>query len=110
MPNEPENGLTLSESIWIAAELAKMGIDCLGLSGNHCIYGIGVNDKDTAYFSPYAKAIRVAVNKYGVYVDCAGGIRTSQTAEKVLQSQVCDLIGIGRPLMTDKRFLAGWNL
>ncbi len=110
MPFEQENGLTLAESTRIAEELGRMGIKWLGISGNHCIYGIGVDDKDTAYFAPYAKAIRRAVQKYGVFVDCAGGIRTPGTARKLLEEQVCDLIGIGRPLMADKAFLAGWNL
>lgn len=110
MPNEPENGLTLSESGWVAEELAKLGIDWLGVSGNHCIYGIDANDQDTAYFSPYAKAIRERVTKYGIYVDCAGGIRTLQTANKMLKSETCDLIGIGRPLRISKTFLSQWNI
>lgn len=110
MPNEPENGLTLSESVWIAEELAKMGIDWLSVSGNHCIYGIGVDDNDTAYFAPYSKAMRNAMYKYDIPVDCTGGIRSLETAEKLLKEKVCDLIGIGRPLLSDKSFLSGWNL
>lgn len=110
MPGEPENGLALSDSLWVAEELAKMGIDWLSVSGNHCIYGIGADDNDTAYFAPYSKAMRDTVNKYGVFVDCTGGIRMPETAEKLLQGKVCDLIGIGRPLVSNKAFLAGWEL
>jgi 2,4-dienoyl-CoA reductase-like NADH-dependent reductase (Old Yellow Enzyme family) len=108
MPGRKENGLILNESIWVAKELAAMGVDWLGVSGNHCIYGIGENDNDTAYFSPYAKAIHDALNDKNVPVDCAGGIRSSQKGKVLLNSGVCDLIGIGRPLLKDKNFLAGF--
>jgi len=110
MPNEGEKGLTLKESVWIAEQLAKMGVDWIGVSGNHCIYGIGADDNDTAYFSPYAEAIRKAVEKYGVLVDCAGGIRTSKTAKRLIDSGTCDFVGIGRPLIKDKSYLLSWNL
>lgn len=110
MPGEPEDGLTLAESSWIAGELAQMGVDWLSVSGNHCIYGIGADDNDTAYFEPYSRAIRDAASRYGVPVDCTGGIRTPGTAERLLQSQACDLIGIGRPLLKDKAYLSNWNL
>ncbi|MBF4694766.1 oxidoreductase [Fusibacter ferrireducens] len=110
MPGELENGLTLKESIWVAEELSKMGIDWLSVSGNHCIYGIGVNDDDTAYFAPYSKAMRDVVHKHNVLVDCTGGIRSREKAEKLLEGCICDLIGIGRPLASNKSFLEGWHL
>lgn len=109
MPWETPFGLTLNESLWITEELAKMGIDWLGISGNHCSYGIGVDDKDTGYFSFYSKAIKEKIKKYGVFVDCTGGIRTAKKAETMLKDGVCDLIGIGRPLMTNKNFLSEWD-
>lgn len=80
MPGAPEAGLMLADSVWIAEELAKMRVDWLGVSGNYCIYGIGMDDNDTAYFAPYSKAVRDSVSKYGVLVDCTGGIRTVQKA------------------------------
>lgn len=105
MPYQPENGLTLSESVWMAKQLAEMGVDWISVSGNHCVYGIGADDNDTAYFSPYSRAIRNAVKAQGVAVDCTGGIRTVPTADRLLADGVCDLIGIGRPLAADKLFL-----
>lgn len=82
-----------------------MSIDWLRVSGNHCIYGIGADDNSTAYFAPYSKAMRDKVSKYGVYVDCTGGIRTPETTESFLGQQVCYLVGISRLLVTDKSFL-----
>ena len=105
MPGQVENGLTLAESKWIAKELAILGIDWLSISGNHCIYGIGEDDNDTAYFAPYAAAIHKELEGTGIPLDCAGGIRSRKTAEYLLQNGVCDLIGIGRPLLKDREFV-----
>ncbi len=110
MPGEPQTGLTLEDSLWIAEELAKMGVDWLSVSGNHCVYGIGADDHDTAYFAPYSKAVHDRMQKYKVSVDCTGGIRTPETAERLLREHVCDLIGIGRPLAANKSFLSEWQL
>jgi len=105
MPGKEEHGLTLPESVWIAKELANMEVDWISVSGNHCIYGIGEDDNDTAYFSPYSQAIYSAVKNKGVAVDCTGGIRSSKKAEAILSNGVCNLIGIGRPLISNKYFL-----
>lgn len=110
MPGAPEVGLTLADSVWVAEQLAKMRVDWLSVSGNHCIYGIGADDNDTAYFAPYSKAIRDSVAKYGVLVDCTGGIRTAQRAQALLNSEICDLVGVARPLIKDKTFLFSWDL
>ncbi len=106
MPGRPETGLTLRESAMIAEELLHIGVDWIGVSGNHCIYGIGEDDGDTAYFSPYSSAIRNAVGAR-IPVDCAGGIRSREKAEELLQNGVCDLIGFGRPLVQNKAFVQG---
>ncbi len=105
MPGRPEKGLTLKESTWVANELVSLGVDWIGISGNHCIYGIGEDDNDTAYFSPYASAIREALGDNKVPIDCAGGIRSAKKAEDILKNRVCDLVGIGRPLINDKQFV-----
>jgi len=105
MPGQPTNGLTLDESIWIAQHLVALGVDWIGISGNHCIYGIGENDNDTAYFAPYASAIRQALGNKKVPIDCAGGIRSIKRSEELLENKACDLIGIGRPLLKDKQFI-----
>ena len=105
MPGQAEKGLTLPESKWIAKELTALRIDWLGISGNHCIYGIGEDDNDTAYFAPYAAAIHKELEGTNIPLDCAGGIRSRQTADHLLASGVCDLIGIGRPLLKDKEFI-----
>lgn len=104
MPGNPEMGLTLEESCQIAKELVKLGIDWIGVSGNHCVYGIGEDDNDTAYFAPYAKAIRKAIAAK-LPIDCAGGIRSASKANELLENGICDLVGLGRPLIKDKRYV-----
>lgn len=103
MPGKSENGLTLDESCYVAKKLVDLGVDWLGTSGNHCIYGIGEDDNDTAYFAPYTHAIRNAI-KSKVPVDCAGGIRSLKKAGELLKHGVCDLVGLGRPLSKDKQY------
>lgn len=105
MPGKEENGLKLSESVEIAKKLVDLGVDWIGISGNHCIYGIGVNDEDTAYFAPYSQAIYEVVKNKSIPVDCAGGIRTSKKAEELLKNEVCELIGIARPILKNENFL-----
>ena len=105
LPGRSNEGLCLDESIWIAKELVALGVDWIGISGNHCIYGIGENDDDTAYFAPYASAIRRSLGKNKVPIDCAGGIRSRKKSEELLINEVCDFIGIGRPLINDKQFI-----
>ena len=105
MPGRPENGFALSEGIAVAKKLVSLDVDWIGVSGNHCIYGIGEDDNDTAYFAPYASAIRNETGKGEIPVDCAGGIRSKEKAEELLKKGVCDLIGIGRPLIKDKNFI-----
>lgn len=105
MPGKVETGLTLSEGIQIADELSHLGIDWLGVSGNHCIFGIGEDDNDTAYFSSYAKAIKEGIKMRSLPIDCTGGIRTRKTAQRLLDEDVCDLIGIGRPLLLNPQFI-----
>lgn len=105
MPGREEKGLKLSESIEIAKKLVELGVDWIGVSGNHCIYGIGENDEDTAYFASYSHAIYESVKNKNIPVDCAGGIRTSKKSEELLQDGVCELIGIARPILKNENFL-----
>ncbi len=104
LPGQEPNGLTLDESRWIARELAAQEVDLLDLSGNLCGYdGFG-----EAWFAPYVGAVREAVGKK-VPVVCTGGIRRVEKAEELLRHEICDLVGIGRPLMKDPETLQIWK-
>lgn len=104
LPGEERSGLTLDESVWIAQELAVRGVDLLDLSGNLC----GYDGPGEAWFAPYAAVVREAVKKK-VPVVCTGGIRRVEQAEELLRHDVCDLVGLGRPLIRNPETFQNWK-
>ena len=99
-------GATRGIGLATVRELAALGADLLSVSGNLC--GYGADRTDGAYFSPYAAAIREAVGGK-VPVECTGGVRGIGNAERLLADGCCDLIGVGRPLLSDAGFLDKWR-
>ena len=103
MPDEPLRGLSVDEALPVARELAAMGVDGLFISGNHCGFG-GNREGDFAFFAPYARIIREGV-RGATPVECTGGIRSARTANDLLRDGVCDLVGVGRPLIKNPNYL-----
>lgn len=104
LPGQERSGLTLEESVWIARELASMEVDLLDLSGNLC----GYDGPGEAWFAPFVRVVRDAVGKK-VPVVCTGGIRSSVRAEELLRHEICDLVGVGRPLLKDPDTVNKWK-
>jgi len=102
-PKDPPEGLTLEEGLWVARELAGLGIDHLDISGNLC----GYDAPGEAYFADWARAAREAAPK--VPVTCTGGIRNLETARRLVESGACDLVGIGRGLQKDPDLVRKWK-
>ena len=102
-PGEEPRGLALDESVHVARELAAMDVDLLDISGNLN----GYQGQGEAWFAPYCRRIKEAAPS--VPVVCTGGITKPKTAERLLQEGLCDLVGVGRPLMADGRALDGWR-
>ena len=80
---------------------------CL-LADEPTVCGYGIDRNDSAYFAPYAQRIKSSVGSSAL-VECTGGIRDVFTAEKILRDGVCDLVGVGRQMLRDPGFLAGWK-
>ena len=121
-----KGGFTPNESIQVAKMLEDAGIDIIEISGGTYEQPklIGVDDltinpkrseqrKEStiareAYFLEYAQDIRKAVS---LPLMVTGGFRTRAGIEDALQSNVCQMIGIGRPLCADpycvKKMIAG---
>lgn len=93
LPGEEPRGLTIEESRRVARELASLGVDLLDISGNLC----GYDGPGEAWFAPYCRLIRDVAGS--VPVVCTGGIRSADAAEMLLRQGICDLVGIGRPLL-----------
>ncbi len=73
--------------------LAGSGVGLLDISGNLC----GYDGPGEAWFAPYCRLIRDVAGS--VPVVCTGGIRSADAAEMLLRQGICDLVGIGRPLL-----------
>jgi len=103
LPGKPPAGLTIEDAKWVARELAAKEVALLDLSGNLC----GYEGDGSAYFAPYARAIKEVVGK--VPVLCTGGITDAATAEHLLREGVCDLVGLGRALRRDPNLVRNWR-
>ena len=121
-----KGGFTASESIQVAQMLENEGVDIIEISGGTYEQPklIGVDDlsinpkrnekrKEStvareAYFLEYAQDIRKAVS---LPLMVTGGFRTKDGIEDALKSNICQIVGIGRPLCADpycvKKMIAG---
>jgi len=111
-----KGGFTADESIQVAQMLEDAGVDIIEISGGTYEQPklIGVDDltinpkrseerKEStiareAYFLEYAQDIRKSVS---LPLMVTGGFRTREGIEDALQSNVCQMVGIGRPLCAD---------
>ena len=97
-----EGGITIDDAVEIASVLSAQGVDALSITSGtmcesvpFCLYPTGT---PKANLLPMAARIRSAVT---VPVIVAGRIRTPETARVALASEQADLIGLGRPFLSD---------
>ena len=111
-----KGGFTENESIEVAKMLEEAGLDLLEISGGTYeqpkLIGadhISINPDRSetrrestiareAYFLEYAENIRKAVT---MPLMVTGGFRTKDGIENALQSNICQIVGVGRPLCAD---------
>lgn len=92
-----EGGATLEDGVEAARILEDAGIDLLDISGGFCGYlRPGVTGE--GYFGELTAAIKKAVR---IPVILTGGVVSAAGAEKLLQEDAADLIGVGRPIFRD---------
>ena len=106
LPGEKSKGLSTDDTVAVARELANLGVDIIGVTGNLC--GFGVDRKDSAYFAPYAERIKSSIGSSAL-VECSGGIKDAVTADKMLRDDVCDFVGVGRLMLQDPDFVSRWK-
>ncbi|MCR5169430.1 MAG: NADH:flavin oxidoreductase [Desulfovibrio sp.] len=90
-----EGGNGVEDAARAAALVQPAGLDLVDVSGGLCFF-MRPGHKEAGYFSDQSAAVRQAVS---VPVLAAGGVRTRQEAEALLQTGACDLVGAGRPHM-----------
>jgi 2,4-dienoyl-CoA reductase-like NADH-dependent reductase (Old Yellow Enzyme family) len=92
-----EGGLTLEESVQVVAELERMGLDGVEVSGG--VQETSMRpDPQEAYFRPLARAARGATS---LPVLLVGGLRAREEMEEVLASGEADFISLSRPLICE---------
>ncbi|MBI4831964.1 MAG: NADH:flavin oxidoreductase [Candidatus Lindowbacteria bacterium] len=110
-----EGGLELEESLWVAEQLARMGIDAIEVSGGvwdtvpdegRTIQKGVPRRRPEAYFLPHIEKFKKAV---GVPVIAVGGIRVLETAQSILREGKADLISMCRPFIHEPHLLKRWR-
>jgi 2,4-dienoyl-CoA reductase-like NADH-dependent reductase (Old Yellow Enzyme family) len=107
-----EGGFTPAEAVQVARWLSERGVDAVEVSGgsryaglNHVKPGIKRRE-DEAYFGDNARRIKEGV---GAPVILVGGIRSLETAERVVTSGTADYVAMSRPLICEPDLVARWD-
>ncbi|MDO9507937.1 MAG: tRNA-dihydrouridine synthase [Thermovirgaceae bacterium] len=103
LPDRDPCGQTIDDARWVAGEFSSRGLDLLDLSGNMC----GYDGHGEAWFAPYCRTVKDAAGS--IPVICAGGIKTAETALRLLDRGECDLVGVGRALKSDPNLVRTWK-
>lgn len=90
-------GNTVLDGVEAAKMLESAGIDILDISGGLCFY-THPTKTGPGYFADSSSAIKREIK---LPVIITGGVKTLEQADKLLQENCGDLIGIGRSLMAD---------
>ncbi len=107
-----EGGQTLEESLQVGELLEQHGIDAVELSGGTVISGTlgpvraGIKtEEQEAYFRVEAEAFK---ERLGVPLILVGGIRSLETAERLVNEGYADYISICRPLVREPDLIKRW--
>ena len=107
-----DKGLTLEDSLRVGEMLQQNGIDAIEISGGTFLSGkltpvrSGITSEDReAYFKEEAKAFKEILK---VPLILVGGIRSLQTAEKLLNGGYTDYISMSRPFIREPDLVKRW--
>ncbi|ADO84654.1 NADH:flavin oxidoreductase [Ilyobacter polytropus] len=109
-----DGGLTFEETRRISKKMEEIGINAIEVSGN--IHGKGESlighefegykIQDEAYFGRFAEIISEELK---IPVITVGGIKTYETADKILNSSNISMFGLSRPLLTEPNLIKRWK-
>jgi len=110
---ETGNGLTIEEGAQVASALEKEGICLIEISCSvqdkvfrkKNLMGITAKEKE-ACFLPGARIVRKSTS---VPLGLVGGLRSLAVMEEIVESGVCDLISICRPLIREPGLIRRWK-
>ncbi|WP_420969088.1 NADH:flavin oxidoreductase/NADH oxidase family protein [Bradyrhizobium sp. B120] len=100
-----KGGLEPEDAILVARMLDPLGVDFIELSGGTheraVSFGFGEAEEggaSEAYFATYARRVRAATR---IPLILTGGMRSAKIMREVVESGLCDLVGMARPLVID---------
>ena len=107
-------GLTVDEMLESAALIAEAGVDAIELSGGTSLSGdlgpirtkSGIPEGREAYYEDASLRLKQNVS---VPVMLVGGIRTFETAERLVQQGYADYIALSRPFIREPDLVARWE-
>lgn len=93
-----ENGNQTEDAVYTSIAFEKAGVDILDVSGGLCGYMVKSKMNMQGYFAEETKEIKKHIS---IPVILTGGITDANAAEKLINSDCADLIGIGRIMKKD---------
>ncbi len=99
--DDMEGGNTLEDVVAAAKLIAGEGIDMLSLTGGMCRY-VRKGHSEPGYFGDMAVAVRKVVD---VPVLLTGGVKSIADAQKLVEDDVTDFVGVGRPLLAKANWM-----
>ncbi|MCR5181539.1 MAG: NADH:flavin oxidoreductase [Clostridia bacterium] len=97
-----EGGSTVEDGARAAVILEQAGLDFLDVSGGLC-GSRPAGWTQVGYFKDASKAVREVVS---IPVITAGGIKTREDAESLLEEGAADMIAVARPIIADPQWAA----
>lgn len=109
-----DGGLTVDDMLYVAAHLERGGVDAIEMSGGTVYASGALSAIRTGAFDTPEKEVfyRDAATRFkeiiGVPLILVGGIRSFETAEKLLNEGVADYISLSRPLIREYDLISRW--
>jgi 2,4-dienoyl-CoA reductase-like NADH-dependent reductase (Old Yellow Enzyme family) len=109
-----EGGIVPDEAVWLAGELARIGIAAVEVSGgsrysgadSHIRTGTRRADQE-AWFAQNARRIKESTSASVILV---GGIRSFEVAESLVKNGCCDMVAMSRPFICEPDLVRRWRL
>lgn len=95
-----EGGSTIEDSVRASKEFEKAGVDIIDISGGLCGY-LNPASREQGYFREISEAVKREVS---IPVILTGGVVTAEAAERLLEQEKADLIGVGRAILADSEW------
>ena len=106
-PLRGKGGLKIDEAIKLAKILEDAGVDMIHVgqanhTGNMNDTIPAMGTQPYCFMSKYTKQIKDAIN---IPVSSVGRIITPQNGEALIENGICDIVGLGRSLLTDPDYV-----